>query len=115
MSFEPIAVRVRRGAALLDQVRPGWWREIATDRLAMDCSGSCILGQLYRHYWHGVQALTRFLPLRERVDVSSHGFNLLMPEQEPAAWGITPDPPWDELTACWRAEIAARAGDGGES
>ena len=47
------AERVARGAALLDDRRPGWWREdrhrsIDLDELDIDDCTACVLGQLYR-------------------------------------------------------------------
>jgi hypothetical protein len=112
MSFEPIAVRVRRGAALLDQVRPGWWRKIATDRLAMDSCDACILGQLYGGYLRGFWDLTRPLPADRLISATEHGFTLTLAEQRKR---FAPDALWEELAQCWRAEIVARAAEGGGS
>jgi hypothetical protein len=50
MTGATLAGRVKRGAALLDEKRPGWAGEIVLDRLAMN-SCNCILGQLYDSYF----------------------------------------------------------------
>lgn len=42
--------RASRGAALLDEKNPGWYRRVDTDRLHMWSVDSCVLGQLYSNY-----------------------------------------------------------------
>lgn len=41
-----VAERAERGAALLDERRPGWWREIDLGTLDIDSVCNCIAGQL---------------------------------------------------------------------
>lgn len=43
-----IAVRVERGAALLDKKRPGWWKRISLDELDITSCFRCVLGQEYQ-------------------------------------------------------------------
>ena len=38
--------RVARGAALLDEKRPGWWRDIDLARLDLRYGCTCIVGQV---------------------------------------------------------------------
>lgn len=44
---EPADVRVARGAALLDEKRPGWFNEIDLDDLMLASGRQCVLGQLF--------------------------------------------------------------------
>lgn len=41
-----VAERVERGAALLDEKRPGWWQEIDLGTLDIRSTCGCILGQI---------------------------------------------------------------------
>lgn len=41
---------VERGAALLDEVRPGWFREIDVKKLDLSQATNCVLGQLYGNW-----------------------------------------------------------------
>jgi hypothetical protein len=41
-----VAERVAKGAALLDEREPGWWRDIDVDRLDLSSPCRCVLGQL---------------------------------------------------------------------
>lgn len=38
--------RVARGAAHLDQMRPGWFNAVDTDRLRLSSCGDCVIAQL---------------------------------------------------------------------
>ena len=40
------AKTVAAGVAVLDMVRPGWWRSVNLYRLRMDTCGTCIVGQV---------------------------------------------------------------------
>jgi hypothetical protein len=111
MSFEPIADRVRRGAVLLDRVKPGWWREIATDRLVMNLCDTCILGQLYGGYVGGLWILAHPLSADQGVTSAAYGFTLTLAEQFKR---FAPEAQWEELAHRWRAEIAVRAATEGE-
>lgn len=46
--------RVYRGAAYLDDVAPGWHREVDADTLALSSGGSCVLGQLHGDFRVGL-------------------------------------------------------------
>lgn len=50
---------VRKGAALLDVMEPGWFRpsKVALSRLAMGSCEVCVLGQLYGDYMDGLNHL----------------------------------------------------------
>lgn len=45
------AERVARGAALLDEQRPGWWERTDVVRLDMTDGCGCILGQEFQAEW----------------------------------------------------------------
>jgi hypothetical protein len=47
------AERVKRGAALLDEVNPDWYRTVAVHRLVMSDCHRCMLGQLFNSYQQG--------------------------------------------------------------
>ena len=52
---------VNRGARQLDEIEPGWWARITSNRLAMDSCDRCVMGQLYGGYVEGLRVL---LPAR---------------------------------------------------
>ncbi len=89
-----ITERVARGAALLDEQRPGWAGEINTEELEMSCCFDCILGQLFGDYCHGGKILGR----RQGWDL---GFDIP---------SLLPDKPsvFSQLRSAWLAEIATR-------
>jgi hypothetical protein len=43
---DPVAERVKRGAALLDEKRAGWWRDIDLARLDLRSGCDCVIGQV---------------------------------------------------------------------
>jgi hypothetical protein len=47
---EDVTARVDRGAALLDEKRPGWWHEIDLASLDLSLCWACVLGQLGQLY-----------------------------------------------------------------
>lgn len=49
--------RVERGAALLDQVRPGWHIEVDITRLHLGSYTRCVLGQLFGEFRDGTAVL----------------------------------------------------------
>ena len=49
--------RVQRGAALLDEKRPGWADKINIATLRMSSECACILGQLEGMFWSAAQRL----------------------------------------------------------
>ena len=62
--------RVARGAALLDEKMPGWYKRIDLGSLHMSSCHACILGQLYTEYSLGVAALD--INSYQKID---NGFN----------------------------------------
>jgi hypothetical protein len=55
MTKDEARERVARGAALLDQKRPGWEHQIDTGKLDLSQSCFCVLGQVCGNYYHVVR------------------------------------------------------------
>jgi hypothetical protein len=88
---DTLAERVERGAALLDERRPGWWDEVDVGRLDIDHCQLCVLGQLWGEYDDGRNEM-----LTNQRDAVLHGFDTT------DRWaGST-------LTNLWRAAIERR-------
>ena len=84
--------RVARGAALLDELVPGWVTEVDLAWLKLaDCS-ECVLGQVFDNYTFAVKLLGL-------EDPASYGFDLA-PEES--------DDDWPDLNAAWHSLILAR-------
>ncbi len=49
--------RAERGAALLDQQKPGWWKDINPDSLDLMSNYDCVLGQVYGYFTYGADEL----------------------------------------------------------
>lgn len=90
---DTIAQRVARGAALLDEVRPGWRAEVDATSLDLSSPGRCILGQLYGLCSQGVRAIG--LNWHNGTSVPDHGFDRVEENQE-----------YGPLTEAWCAEVA---------
>lgn len=60
---DDVATRVAKGAALLDERKPGWVGLIDLSTFDLSCTDRCILGQLYRNdgpddgFWNGLKIL----------------------------------------------------------
>ncbi|MDP9870347.1 MULTISPECIES: hypothetical protein [Streptosporangium] len=54
---EQAAEQVAAGAIELDDRHAGWWEKIDKSRLNQADVYDCVLGQLYRFYWHGRDVL----------------------------------------------------------
>jgi len=100
--MDTIAERVRRGAALLDERRPGWAGEIDTGTLEMECPNFCILGQIYGRFDTGCETLG--------IDDSAEDGIVLSFDTASARDVVYRDiaAEYDALKAAWLAEIAAR-------
>lgn len=89
---DSIAVRVARGAALLDERKPGWDKSIDLPELDMRCN--CIIYQVFNGSYG--RAVVDELGLRSGRDDADHGF-LWRSEHE-----VT------QLDAAWRTLIEGR-------
>jgi len=77
-----LQVQVKRGAALLDKHRPGWWAEVDTETLDISDSQLCIAGQCDAY----------------GLPDSLHGHGML-------GWSFADD---DNLTRMWKHQIKKR-------
>ena len=72
MSDYNVSEAVNKGAALLDKVRPNWYKEINLDTFHFLNPSLCIIGQLYGQYLNGEEALE----LNTLCDAVDHGFDI---------------------------------------
>lgn len=85
------AERVARGAALLDEQRPGWWSRI-TNRLDITCPCRCILGQSFEEegtnfgYDNGLEALGPAEGDASAVDLWAFEHGFLVDYGRPSDW-----------------------------
>jgi hypothetical protein len=52
-----IEMNVKRGAALLDERQPDWYKWVIPEQLKMGYCDQCILGQIYDHFDAGCEIL----------------------------------------------------------
>ena len=64
---------VKKGATLLDRISPTWFKKVNLDKLNMQLCSACILGQLYKDYWNGIDTLQEYF-LEENFDERKYGF-----------------------------------------
>jgi hypothetical protein len=112
MTGATLAGRVKRGAALLDEKRPGWAGRIALDRLAMGSCSACVLGQIFGGFDLGVHALRQ--GLSPRISVFEHeptwdwsgeqGFSIPLDQ----IGDVSDREQYKRLADLWRAEVRAR-------
>ena len=99
---EVSATSAARGAAYLDNRRPGWHNEIDVDNLDLRSLDACVLGQLYGDWGAGQDALEEFRWNGEAQ--IEYGFEVAAPHSTPR---------YAALTEAWRVEILRRReGDG---
>jgi hypothetical protein len=97
-----LAARVQRGAALLDERRPGWADSIVLPKLKMHDCEQCVLGQVFGSYVGGVSRMRLGTDGAEMLGFNSErrsavGFLEL--------WWFEDN---DELGVLWAAEVRAR-------
>ncbi len=73
VAIAAIPARVAKGAALLDEAKPGWWRHVNLATLDVADCVHCTLGQLYGRFSLGLLMLFggRLLPYTP----TRHGFS----------------------------------------
>jgi hypothetical protein len=111
MTAEPdeTAKSVRRGAELLNRVRPGWAGQVDAARLDMADQEADVLAQLFGDYRTGFWTVTRPLSALQLWTTWEFGFGLREGWQH-AANDFRRAEGWEELTDLWLAEIRARGG-----
>ena len=101
--------RVRRGAAYLDTVDPGWADRLDPDTLALADGRCCVLGQLHGDFRRGL-GRARLLSLssapRASLSPTAHGFQCVqgVPEAAQAR-------DYALLDRAWQAALRARRPD----
>jgi hypothetical protein len=97
-----ITGRAERGAALLDEKRPGWAQQIDLRRLNIADTCDCPAGQITG----GPVYLTGWILVMENLGLDAPGL--------PAAYGFDgPEEDYEALTAAWRDLIQVRLGPAG--
>lgn len=117
-SFEPIAVRVARGARQCDELRPGWASSVDRDRLDVQDATGSPEAQIWGSVAAGLVALfdprevvrVRMVRGQEVVERSYRGIET----RQLVALGLCADPgqgdEYGAINEAWRAEVAARMG-----
>ena len=98
---------VARGAALLDQKRPGWAQQINISTLNLGSPCLCVLGQLYRSFTRGWVLLT------DGVAGQARPFGFDISGEESATTGGLDSPYYHLLQDAWIEAIADRLVTGG--
>lgn len=88
--------RVRKGARLLDQYKPGWRNLVKSEVLNMSLSYRCVLGQLFGDYSTGERKLFGDNP--KFTDSVRHGFMTGLKEGGQS---------WEVLADAWKDELKA--------
>lgn len=104
MTPEIARKRVARGAALLDEKRPGWFMRVDTETLQIEDCEACVLGQLGvdefgYHIGRFSMMCERFFPATSDGP-RTHGFGI--------DDAIDGEGSFDALTEAWLEAIAAR-------
>jgi hypothetical protein len=95
--------KVQKGARLLDQKCPNWHKKIKLDRLDMEWSESCVLGQVYGCYAVGLRNLNLHKKSWHNTYIrgQQHGFTI-------TPWTTNTKICFQYLTSLWRQEIRSR-------
>ena len=97
-----VAERVQRGAELLDEKRPGWWREIDLSRLDVSSTCNCV-GSQVAGVPHGFTVAMEALELDGEEAFVAHGF-----ESDTNLSDRLFRAEYAALTAAWRDLITGR-------
>ena len=115
VSLEEARIRVARGAAHLDQVRPNWFNEIDTGTLDLQSGCFCVLGQLTNGAFDEVAIGFRSkysITAEESAtyELVTHGFSLNLHAGEVPDWINEPERRihYRTLQDAWIEAIAAR-------
>jgi hypothetical protein len=94
--YDDALARVTRGAALLDEHRPGWALRLDTSRLDIADAGVCTLGQEFGAYTRGLDWLHNVNAIPNSIDApGDYGFDA-------GQWDDADDgPEYDALTQAW--------------
>lgn len=110
----PAARSAARGAALLDEARPGWASEIDITDLAVGSVDLCVIGQLYccqthEDYFRALAELAPPTVSDYAIDdwAAEHGFAAHPDVTDPVMIALT----YARLLDAWLAEIGRRTED----
>jgi len=106
ITAERVRERVRRGAAYLDDVDPGWHRHVDPALLELGNGRQCILGQLHGEFRLGLgrsHLITMSSAPRASFSPVSYGFACV--EDVPEAWQ---DRDYELLTEAWWHAVRTR-------
>jgi hypothetical protein len=115
-----VTARVERGAALLDEKRPGWWREIDLEALSIESRCGCVLGQIgHAVYNVNPKSAFNYADGLHVVGIEAHaacgyGFDQETDPEESTSFAEGEQAVREEfeaLTAAWRDLITARRAD----
>ena len=96
MTISNVYKRAAKGAELLDNLNPGWFKKIKIHELYMSNCGHCVLGQLYGSYWDGLISIE--LESDAYVNIEEYGFK----ESYRSNYG------YEELDKEWKIQIQER-------
>lgn len=99
LSVDEARIRVARGAAHLDTVRPNWFTQIDVGTLDMKFSCHCIVGQLCGYFSDGIDTLAI-------ADPVEYGVALSFFDGDPVHHTL--ESRWRPLQDAWIAAIADR-------
>lgn len=94
--------RIERGAALLDEIRPGWRSQVNPDGLRMRSAEFCVLGQLYGNFYDAADDIFDGRYLSGAIE---HGLHARM-ESDPGSPEFWNEREWAELEVLWKQELA---------
>jgi hypothetical protein len=96
-----IAERVAAGAALLDEKRPGWWRQVDLAVLDLEDCRLCVIGQLFGPEWEYSRG-------SYGAGLAALGLDAGRYEEFAYGFDIENFREFADLTAEWRRLVAAR-------
>lgn len=67
---------VIRGAELLDDITPDWYKRIDTEELEISACYACVLGQVYGSYLSGIDSVFGLTLTIGRFDENDEGLNV---------------------------------------
>lgn len=109
VTFQRAEQRVRRGAAYLDDVDPGWFRRVHAATLELDSGNACVLGQLHGDFRVGLvraHLLTLSSAPRANLAPASFGFQSL-----PGLNAALQEQDYKHLNRAWRVAVRRRQRD----
>jgi hypothetical protein len=106
LSFDVAREMAARGAVLLDDKSPGWWRTLVPESIDVEYPDRCVLGSLDPEVGYLAMLYQLDLDPRDHDKLTSHGFDLADEEDDSSAADIRES--YARLTDAWRNLIAGR-------